>query len=108
MKGKVAERDEIIADGTAHHLEFSLRVPSSACVAARIPISSHTNPIFVSIDGEPIRASRRSAAWCLAAVDQCWSQKAPLTRASEREEARAAYEHARRAYRRLIAESPVL
>ena len=106
VNGQVAERSEIFADGTIHDLEFSLKLPRSAWVAARIPMSSHTNPIFVSVDGKPIRASRRSAEWCLAAVDQCWSQKAPLTRASEREEALAAYDHARRTYRRLIAESP--
>ena len=108
VNGKVADRAEILADGTINDLEFSLQLPRSSWVAARIPMSSHTNPIFVSVDDKPIRASRRSAEWCLAAVDQCWSQKAPLTRASEREEARAAYEHARRTYRRLITESPVL
>ena len=108
VNGRVADRAEILADGTVNDLEFSLQLPRSAWVAARIPMSSHTNPIFVSVDGKPIRASRRSAEWCLAAVDQCWSQKAPLTRSNEREDARAAYDHARRTYRRLIKESPVL
>ena len=106
VNGRVEATETIIADGTVHELEYSIRIPRSSWIAARIPMSSHTNPIFATVSGEPVKASRRSAEWCLAAVDQCWSQKAPLTRESEREEARAAYEHARQTYRRLIAESP--
>ncbi len=77
----------------------------SSWLAVRILPSSHTNPVFVSVGGKPIRASRESARWCLAAVDQCWSQKRPQIRESEREEARQAYEHARTVYRRLLEES---
>jgi hypothetical protein len=41
----------------------------------------------------------------LKAVDQCWSQKAPKMRAAERAEAEKAYKFARRAYRKILAES---
>ena len=57
------------------------------------------------VDDKPIRASRRSAEWCLAAVNQCWTQKAPRIREEEREDARTAYDHAREVYRKRIAES---
>ena len=107
VNGRVAESATILADGTMHDLEFEFRPSRSSWVALRIPMSSHTNPIFVTVDGQPIRASRRSAEWCLAAVDQCWSQKAPQIRESERASAREAYDHARTTYRRLISESPV-
>ena len=107
VNGQVADTARILADGAMHDLEFVVRPTRSSWIALRIPMSSHTNPIFVTVEGRPIRASRRSAEWCLAAVDQCWSQKAPLIRADEREDAHAAYEHARSVYRRLIAESPV-
>jgi hypothetical protein len=40
-------------------------------------------------------------------VDQCWSQKAPQIRPRERAEAERAYEAARAAYRRIIAECDV-
>ena len=73
--------------------------------ALRIVQSSHTNPIFAIVDGKPIRASRLSAEWCLAAVNQCWTQKAPAISASEREAARKAYDHARHVYQQLIGES---
>src|SRR5579859_2210930 len=42
---------------------------------------------------------------CLAAVDQCWTQKAPKISAREIGDARQAYDHAREVYRKLIAES---
>ena len=86
---------------------FGNKVVSRAFLpTARIFPSSHTNPLFVIVDGQPIRASRRSAEWCLAAVNQCWTQKAPRIAPGELEEARKAYDHARDVYRRLIAESP--
>jgi hypothetical protein len=41
----------------------------------------------------------------LDAVDVCWKQKEPRTRAEEKGAAAAAYEVARQAYRRILAES---
>jgi hypothetical protein len=66
--------------------------------------SSHTNPIFVTVGGKPIRASRKSAEWCLKGVDQCWSQKERFIKKDELAQARADYDHARVAYRKLIQE----
>jgi hypothetical protein len=71
----------------------------------RILPSAHTNPIFALVGGRPVRASRRSAEWCLAAVDQCWTQKAPRTSVADLGEARKAYDQAREVYRKLIQES---
>ena len=71
----------------------------------RILPSSHTNPIWVLVGGRPVRASRRSAEWCLKGVDQCWKQKARFIAAAEMEGAKSDYEHARQTYRRLLAES---
>ena len=107
VNGRVEASQTLVADGRVQELEFSARLPRSAWIALRIPMSAHTNPIFVTVDSEPIRASRRSAEWCLTAVNQCWTQKAPRIREEEREDARRAYDQARDTYRRLIAESPV-
>jgi hypothetical protein len=52
-----------------------------------------------------VRASRASAEWCLNAVNQCWTQKAPRMAPTELDEARKAYDHARDVYRQLIRES---
>jgi hypothetical protein len=57
------------------------------------------------VGGKPVRASRASAEWCLNAVNQCWTQKAPRIRPGEIAEAKQAYDHAREVYRRLISES---
>ncbi len=108
VNGRVADSAEILADGSVHEVEFSVEPARSSWIALRVPMSSHTNPIFIVVDRQPIRASRQSAEWCLFAVDQCWSQKAPQIRGAERDAARGAYDHARATYRRLIAESPVL
>ena len=67
--------------------------------------SCHTNPVFVELDGQPIRASKKSAQWCLDAVDVCWKQKVKQTRAREKEAAAAAYEVARQAYAKILSEA---
>ena len=74
-------------------------------VAARVLGATHTNPVFAIVGGKPVRASRASAEWCLNAVNQCWTQKAPRIRPAELSEAKQAYDYARDVYRRLINET---
>jgi hypothetical protein len=105
VNGQPVARKNILADGSIRDLAFDVPITQSSWVALRILPSSHTNPIFIIVDGKPIRASRRSAEWCLKAVDQCWDRKAPRISARERPDAEAAYEHARQIYRRILAES---
>jgi hypothetical protein len=104
VNGRPLARRNVVADGTLQPLELEVPIEGSSWIAARILASSHTNPIFVIVGGQPIRASRRSAQWCLDAVNQCWTQKKARTAASEREEAQNAYDHARQVYQRLLAE----
>jgi hypothetical protein len=104
VNGYPVARQTIVADGTLRELSFEARIERSSWVALRILPSSHTNPIFVLVAGKPIRASRQSAEWCLQGVDRCWSQKERFIKADEKAEAKAAYEHARSAYRALLAE----
>src|SRR5215470_9846782 len=106
MNGKPIARKEILADGTIQDVGFDAAVERSSWLAVRILGSSHTNPIFVLVDGKPIRASRQSAEWCLAGVNQCWTQKAPKISKAELPDAQAAYDHAREVYTKLIAECP--
>jgi hypothetical protein len=107
VNGYPVARKNIVADGTLRDVSFDVKVDRSSWVALRILPSSHTNPIFVLVDGKPIRASRRSAEWCLKGVDRCWSQKEKFIRAKEKEQARLAYDHARAAYRKLLGECEV-
>jgi len=105
VDGKPVARQAVAADGTFRELSFDVPVDRSSWVALRVYPSSHTNPVFVLVGGKPVRSSRRSAEWCLAGVDRCWSQKEKAIRPDEREAARAAYEVAREAYRKVLAES---
>ncbi len=105
VNGRAVAKQTIVADGRLQDLKFEIPIEQSSWVALRILPSSHTKPVFVLVNGQPIRASRRSAEWCLKAVDQCWTQKAPKISAKERPEAEKAYQQAREVYRRILAES---
>ncbi|PYM10169.1 MAG: hypothetical protein DME18_16815, partial [Verrucomicrobia bacterium] len=104
VNGYPAAKQNITADGKLQDVAFDVRVDRSSWVAMRILPSSHTNPIFVLVGDKPIRASKRSAEWCLKGVDQCWSQKQKFIKADEIEQAKLDYEHARQSYRNLLAE----
>ena len=104
MNGRPVARKNIVADGSIHEVAFDQPVERSSWLAVRILGSSHTNPVFVLVDGKSIRASRESARWCLAGVNQCWTQKAPKISKAELPDAKAAYDHAREVYTQLIAE----
>jgi hypothetical protein len=105
VNGYPVARQEILADGSQRDVAFDVKVDRSSWVALRVLPSSHTNPVFVLVDGKPIRASRRSAEWCLKGVDQCWSQKKRFIAPAEMNDAIAAYDHAREAYRKILEES---
>jgi hypothetical protein len=105
VNGYPVAKQEIPADGSIQDLKFDYTPERSSWVAVRIFPSSHTNPVFVEVDGQPIRASKRSAQWCLDAVDVCWKQKQRAIRQSERPAAESAYEVARKAYTKILSES---
>ncbi len=107
VNGYPVAKKNIMADGKLQDISFDVKIDRSSWVALRILPSSHSNPIFVLVDGKPIRASKRSAEWCLKGVDQCWSQKEKFIRDNEKEDARLAYDHARAAYQKILGESDV-
>jgi hypothetical protein len=105
VNGRVVAQKNIAADGKLYPLEFDVQVSESSWIAARVLAAAHTNPVFALIQDKPIRASRRSAEWCLNAVNQCWTQKAARMSQHDLVEARTAYDHAREVYRQRISES---
>jgi hypothetical protein len=107
VNGRAVDRKEVPADGSVQEVKFDYNPERSSWVAVRIFPTSHTNPVFVEVDGKPIRASKRSAQWCLDAVDVCWKRKMPQTRRPEQPAAKAAYDVAREAYRKILAECEV-
>jgi hypothetical protein len=104
VNGEPVARQEITADGSWNDVTFTHEIDRSSWVALRIYPSAHTNPIFVLMDGEPIREVR-SAEWARAAVDQCWKMKVDRIREEDRPAARAAYDRAREVYDRIIGEA---
>jgi hypothetical protein len=105
VNGKAVGRQEIEADGSVHDVTFDFTPTQSSWVALRILPSSHTNPVFVEVDGKPVRASRKSAQWCLDAVEVCWNAKKNNIRLEEHEAAAKAYDAARQAYRKILSEA---
>jgi hypothetical protein len=107
INGYPVATQTVVADGQMRDVSFEAKIERSSWVTARILASSHSNPVFVLVDGKPIRASKRSAEWCLKGVDQCWSEKERTYKPGEIEEAKAAYAHARETYRKILAECQV-
>ncbi|MGI9244202.1 MAG: CehA/McbA family metallohydrolase [Verrucomicrobiales bacterium] len=105
VNGLPVSRTTIDADGTLTDFSTFISIEQSSWVALRILGSSHTNPIWVIVDDQPVRASKQSAEWCLESVDRCWSQKQRFIKAEEMEQAKAAYQHARETYLQRIVES---
>jgi hypothetical protein len=105
VNGHPVETKQITADGKVNEITFEYTPKISSWIAVRIFPSSHTNPIFVEVDGTPIRASKRSAQWCKDAVDVCWNQKVRQTRESEKEAAKSAYDVARQTYAKIFEEA---
>jgi hypothetical protein len=106
VNGRAVARKEIAADGELRDVEFTVPVDQSSWIALRILPSSHTNPVWVTMNEKPVRASKKSAQWLRQAVDVCFKQKVGRVRLTEQGEMIRAYDHARRTYERLITECP--
>ncbi|RMF44532.1 MAG: hypothetical protein D6753_02370 [Planctomycetota bacterium] len=102
VNGEAVARREIVADGTPQPLSFELPVEQSSWVAIRILPSMHSNPIFVRVADQPIRANRASAEWCRDAVNVCWGQKRKRIRPEEMDAAKRAYDRARQRYQEIL------
>ena len=105
VNGESVARKEIEADGKLNEISFDVEIAESSWVALRILPSSHTNPIFVLVGDKPIRASSKSAEWCLAGVAKCKQQKRRFIKQDELQEFEEAYEHARLTYEQILRES---
>ncbi|GIW99266.1 MAG: hypothetical protein KatS3mg111_2599 [Pirellulaceae bacterium] len=102
VNGEAVARREITADGEPKEVMFDVPIAQSSWLAVRILPSMHSNPIFVHVAGAPIWTNANSARWCRDAVDVCWQQKRTRIRPEELEEAKAAYDQARRRYQEIL------
>jgi hypothetical protein len=104
VNGVSTDTAELVADGKWQNINFEYPIKQSSWIALRIYPSSHTNPVFVTVDGKPIHI-RKSAQWCRESVDQCWKMKQANIRPEERSDAEAAYNKAREVYDNMIKQS---
>ena len=91
VNGQVVSTKQVPADGKPHELEFLTDIRRSSWIALRHFPQMHTNPVNVLVSGQPIRASRRSALWCIAAIEQLWRARHERIATQEREESRKTF-----------------
>jgi hypothetical protein len=104
VNGEAVARQEIVADGALREVSFETRIAASSWVALRILPSSHSNAVFVTVGGKPVRL-RASAEWLMKAVERCYEQKVNRVRLAEQGEMKRAYDFARAEYERRRAEA---
>ena len=106
VNGQSAASARVPSDGKVHPLQFRVAIARSSWVALRQFPQLHTNPVNVYIGGAPIRASRRSARWCIETIERLREQRRNSIREPERAAAMQAYDEAVEKFRRLAEEAP--
>lgn len=97
---------QVPADDQPHEITFTADIARSSWLAVRQFPQLHTNWVHVIVAGQPIRASRQSAQWCIACIEQLWRVREKNIAPAEREEARRTFEAAKKIYRGIAAEAP--
>jgi hypothetical protein len=106
VNGRAVASKEVAADDREHEVAFEVPIAQSSWIAVRHFPQLHTNPVNVIVGGKPIRASRRSALWSIACIEQLWRLRGQGIAAQERDEAKKTFEWAIEQYRKIAAESP--
>ena len=105
VNGRPAASAPVPADGKIHTLKFRVPIARSSWVALRQFPQLHTNPVNVFVGNAPIRASRRSARWCIETIERLREQRRNSIREPERAAAMQAYDEAVEKFRLLAAEA---
>ena len=110
VNGQVAASQDVPADDQEHSLSWDLKLDRSSWVAIRHFPQMHTNAVTVIVGGKPIRASRRSALWCIGVIEQLWRVRGtgpkPAIAPGEIDEARKTFDRVLEQYRKIAADSP--
>jgi hypothetical protein len=99
VNGTVVETKEVPADQKPHEVKFDVTVQKSSWVAVRSFPQMHTNPVFVRVDGKPIRASKESARWCVGVIEQLWKVREKDIAPAERKDAEVTFKKAIELYK---------
>ena len=84
VNGQPVAKTEITADGNVEGVSFDVPIKKSSWVALRIYPSSHTNPVFVTVGGKPIRARRNRPSGASSRSTSAGRKKEPAIRASRK------------------------
>ncbi len=106
VNGNVVASKKVPADDKEHDLDFEINVDRSSWIALRQFPQMHTNPVSVLVGNEPIRASRKSAEWCIQVIEQLWRVRKTAIAAPERDEAERTFQWAIERYRKIAQECP--
>ncbi len=106
VNGSPVATQDVPADDKVHDLSFDVAIDKSSWVALRHFPQMHTNPVSVLVAGKPIRASRKSALWCIGTIQQLWRVRGRGIAAHEREEANKTFLKAIEQYRQIASEAP--
>jgi hypothetical protein len=105
VNGVAVASQDVPADDKEHDLTFMAKIDQSSWVALRHFPQMHTNPVNVLVGGKAIRASRKSALWCIGTIEQLWRAREKEIAPSEREEAKKTFDKAIEAYRKIAKEA---
>lgn len=105
VNGQVVDKKDVPADQKPHEVKFDVTVQKSSWVALRSFPQMHTNPVFVSVDGKPIRASKDSAKWCVGVIEQLWKVREKDIAAHERKDAEKTFKDAIEIYKKIAKEA---
>jgi hypothetical protein len=104
VNGKVAASKVVPADDKTHDVTFEVDIKTSSWVALRNFPQMHTNPVSVIVDGQPIRASKKSAQWCMDCIEQLWRARSRVISDAERPEAERTFQDVIQMYRKIAGE----
>jgi hypothetical protein len=105
VNGVAVASQDVAADDKEHDLTFTAKIDKSSWVALRHFPQMHTNPVNIVVGGKPIRASRKSALWCIGTIEQLWRVREKAIAESERKEAKETFDKAIEVYRKIAKEA---
>jgi hypothetical protein len=105
VNGRPVASKEVPADDKVHEVTFETPITQSSWIALRQFPQMHTNPVNVMVGGKPMRASRKSALWCVGVIEQLWRVRGSGIAEHEREEARQTFLKAIDVYRKIADEA---
>lgn len=91
VNGKPVITKSVNADGKVYSFDETLTIDQSSWVAVRQFPQLHTNPVNVIVGQKPIRASRRSAEWCIGMTKLVWQNRQRTITPAERSEAQTTF-----------------